>query len=94
LAKIGRWKECEAALQRLRGENADISVEAAEIKDYTEALQQHSESNIFELFQWKYAHSLIVGVGLMVLQQFGGVNGIAFYASSIFESAGFSGSVG
>ncbi|OAY42216.1 sugar transporter ERD6-like 5 [Manihot esculenta] len=94
LAKIGRWKECEAALQRLRGENADISDEAAEIKDYTEALQQHSESNIFELFQWKYAHSLIVGVGLMVLQQFGGVNGIAFYASSIFESAGFSGSVG
>lgn len=24
----------------------------------------------------------------MVLQQFGGVNGIVFYASSIFESAG------
>ncbi|KAE8675387.1 Sugar transporter ERD6-like 8 [Hibiscus syriacus] len=35
-----------------------------------------------------------VGVGLMVLQQFGGVNVIAFYASSIFISAGFSGSVG
>ncbi|CAN1232880.1 Sugar transporter ERD6-like 5 [Linum perenne] len=29
-----------------------------------------------------------VGVGLMVLQQFGGVNAIAFYASSIFVSAG------
>lgn len=29
-----------------------------------------------------------VGVGLMVLQQFGGVNAIAYYASSIFESAG------
>ncbi|KAJ9180190.1 hypothetical protein P3X46_008466 [Hevea brasiliensis] len=94
LAKIGRWKECEAALLRLRGENADISDEAAEIKDYTETLQQHSEAGIFELFRWKYAHSLIVGVGLMVLQQFGGVNGIAFYASSIFVSAGFSGTVG
>lgn len=30
----------------------------------------------------------------MVLQQFGGVNAIAFYASAIFISAGFSGSVG
>nr|GMD05873.1 sugar transporter ERD6-like 5 [Ipomoea batatas] len=30
----------------------------------------------------------------MVLQQFGGVNAIAYYASSIFESAGFSGRIG
>jgi hypothetical protein len=29
-----------------------------------------------------------VGVGLMALQQFGGVNGICFYASEIFVSAG------
>ncbi|KAA8545061.1 hypothetical protein F0562_019840 [Nyssa sinensis] len=94
LAKIGREKECEAALQRLRGENVDISQEADEIRDYTEALQQLSEAKILDLFQRKYAHSLIVGVGLMVLQQFGGANGIAFYASSIFASAGFSASVG
>ncbi|XP_050223707.1 sugar transporter ERD6-like 5 [Mercurialis annua] len=94
LAKNGLWKDSEAALQRLRGKNADISDEAAEIRDYTETLQRHSESSIFELFQRKYAYSLIVGVGLMVLQQFGGVNGVAFYASSIFLSAGFSGSVG
>ncbi|TYG47099.1 hypothetical protein ES288_D11G311000v1 [Gossypium darwinii] len=93
-AKIGKWKECEASLQCLRGNNADISNEASEIKDYTEQLQRLSESSVFDLFQKDYAWSLIVGVGLMVLQQFGGVNGIAFYASSIFISAGFSGSVG
>ncbi|KAI8547851.1 hypothetical protein RHMOL_Rhmol07G0227600 [Rhododendron molle] len=67
LAKNDRWLDCEAALQRLRGQSAYISVEATEIR---------------------------VGVGLMVLQQFGGVNGIAYYASAIFESAGFSGKVG
>ncbi|XP_030503575.2 sugar transporter ERD6-like 5 [Cannabis sativa] len=94
LAKIGRENECEAALQRLRGENANISKEVAEIKDYTETLGRLSEASITDLFQWRYAHSLLVGVGLMVLQQFGGVNGIAFYASAIFISAGFSGSVG
>ncbi|XP_019051468.1 PREDICTED: sugar transporter ERD6-like 5 [Nelumbo nucifera] len=90
LAKVGQAKESEAALQRLRGKHADISQESAEIRDYTEALQRLSEARILDLFQWKYAHSLIVGVGLMVLQQFGGVNGIAFYASAIFVSAGFS----
>uniref|UniRef100_A0A2N9IT39 Major facilitator superfamily (MFS) profile domain-containing protein n=1 Tax=Fagus sylvatica TaxID=28930 RepID=A0A2N9IT39_FAGSY len=94
LAKIGRKKECEVALQHLRGQNADISHEAAEIREYTETLQRLSEASVLDLFQRKYAHSLIVGVGLMVLQQFGGVNGIAFYASAIFISAGFSGSVG
>ncbi|KAK3441693.1 hypothetical protein EUGRSUZ_B02014 [Eucalyptus grandis] len=94
LAKTGRNKECEAALLRLRGKNADISQEAAEIWEYTETLQRLSEARILDLFQRKYAYSLIVGVGLMVLQQFGGVNGIAFYASFIFISAGFSGSVG
>ncbi|CAN4111202.1 unnamed protein product [Withania somnifera] len=62
--------------------------------DYTETLQGVSEAKIIDLFQKKYAHSLIVGVGLMVLQQFGGVNAIAYYASSIFESAGFSGRIG
>ncbi|KAL5566156.1 hypothetical protein UlMin_029320 [Ulmus minor] len=94
LAKIGRAKQSEAALQRLRGEKSDISREAAEIREYTETLQRLSEASIIDLFQWQYTRSLVVGVGLMVLQQFGGVNGIAFYASSIFISAGFSDSVG
>ncbi|KAG6701505.1 hypothetical protein I3842_08G168400 [Carya illinoinensis] len=59
LAKIGRERECETALQRLRGENADISQEAAEIRDYTETLQQLSEASFLDLFQPQYARSLI-----------------------------------
>ncbi|GAB2277520.1 hypothetical protein Dimus_012229 [Dionaea muscipula] len=94
LAKNGRWQDCENALKRLRGRNADILVEATELRDYTEITQCHSKERFLDLFQGRYTLSLIVGVGLMVLQQFGGVNGIAFYASSIFESAGFSGRVG
>ncbi|OVA11401.1 Sugar/inositol transporter [Macleaya cordata] len=95
LAKVGKLEDFEFALQCLRGKNANISQEAAEIRDYTETLQRLPDARVFDLFQRKYAHSLIVGVGLMVLQQFGGVNAIAFYASSIFVSAGFSsGSVG
>ncbi|KAK2976812.1 hypothetical protein RJ640_002211 [Escallonia rubra] len=94
LAIIGRNEDCESALQRLRGMNVDITKEAAEIREYTEVLKLLSNSSILDLFQRAYAHSLIVGVGLMVLQQLGGVNAIAYYASAIFVSAGFSGSVG
>ncbi|KAL5701560.1 hypothetical protein ACHQM5_026884 [Ranunculus cassubicifolius] len=94
LAKVGEKKGFEESLRRLRGKNANISEEEAEIRDYTETLQRLSEASLLDLFQKKYTRSLIVGVGLMVLQQFGGVNAVAFYASFIFVSAGFSSSVG
>ncbi|KAL8265827.1 hypothetical protein R6Q59_003171 [Mikania micrantha] len=94
LAKLGLWKDCESALHRLRGKDAEIFEEAAEIRDYTETLNQLSEARVFDLLQPEYAKSLIVGVGLMVLQQFEGVNAIAFYVDSIFISAGFSSSIG
>ncbi|XP_023526518.1 sugar transporter ERD6-like 16 isoform X2 [Cucurbita pepo subsp. pepo] len=61
LAKVGQEKEFLSALQKLRGKNADISTEAAQIQ---------------------------IGVGLMVFQQFGGINGIGFFASETFASAG------
>ncbi|GKV08913.1 hypothetical protein SLEP1_g20482 [Rubroshorea leprosula] len=94
LAKIGREKELEATLQRLRGKNVDISQEAADIRDYTETFQGTSEYRFLDLFQRRYADSLCVGVGLMVFQQMGGTNAIAYYASSIFEEAGFSSDIG
>ncbi|CAL5433105.1 unnamed protein product [Camellia sinensis] len=66
-AKVGQQKEFEAALQKLRGKDADTSQEAAEIQ---------------------------IAVGLMVCQQLGGINGVCFYNTSIFESAGFPSNVG
>ncbi|THG04481.1 hypothetical protein TEA_022653 [Camellia sinensis var. sinensis] len=66
-AKVGQRKEFEAALQKLRGKDADTSQEAAEIQ---------------------------IAVGLMVCQQLGGINGVCFYNTSIFESAGFPSNVG
>ncbi|OIT06226.1 PREDICTED: sugar transporter ERD6-like 7 [Nicotiana attenuata] len=94
LAKIGHQKEFELALRKLRGKDADISEEAAEIQDYIETLEKLPKVNLFDLFQRRYLSSLIVGVGLMVFQQFGGINGICFYTGSIFESSGFPSDVG
>ncbi|KAK2419164.1 Major facilitator superfamily protein [Trifolium repens] len=94
LAKVGRWEKSQSTLQRLRGKNADVSQEATDIRDFTETFQQQTEDSIIGLFQLQYLKSLTVGAGLIILQQFGGVNGIYFYASSIFVSAGFSKSIG
>ncbi|XP_016495255.1 sugar transporter ERD6-like 5 isoform X2 [Nicotiana tabacum] len=90
LSKIGLEEEVEASLQRLRGGNADISTEAAEIRDYTKTVRQLSGSDFMDLFSRKYARPLIVGTGLMALVQFGGNSGISSFASSIFRAAGCS----
>lgn len=94
LAKTGRDKDFEVALQKLRGKDADISEEANEIQDYIETLERLPKANVLDLFQRRYLRSVTIGVGLMVFQQFGGINGVCFYASNIFESAGFSSSLG
>ncbi|KAJ0078551.1 hypothetical protein Patl1_22730 [Pistacia atlantica] len=93
LEKIGKEKEFETTLQRLRGKNADISQEAADIRDHIET-QQESEARWLDLFQRRYANSLIIGVGLMLLQQLAGVSGMVYYTSTIFEKSGFSTSTG
>lgn len=94
LAKKGAQKEFEVALRKLRGKDADITDEAEEIQNYIEELERLPKASIFELFQRRYLRSVTIGVGLMVFQQFGGINGICFYVSNIFETAGFSPSIG
>lgn len=89
LAKVGRQKEFEIALQRLRGKDADVSIEASEIKEFIETIENLPKAGVQDLFNRAYIRPVIVGVGLMVFQQFVGINGILFYASETFVSAGF-----
>ncbi|XP_048635286.1 putative sugar transporter ERD6-like 13 [Brassica napus] len=95
LSRNGRVKESEVALQRLRGGNStNITKEAAEIKKYMEKLQESKEDGLLELFKPRYSRAVIVGIGLLVLQQLGGLSGYTFYMSSIFNKAGFPNNVG
>lgn len=88
LAKLGREKEFEASLQRLRGTNSDISEEAVDIRDAIEILKQTSaETRTLELFQRRYAYAVIVGVGLILLQTFGGNSAVSYYLGTIFAKA-------
>ncbi|KAK6915530.1 Major facilitator, sugar transporter-like, partial [Dillenia turbinata] len=74
--KVGRQKEFEAVLRLLRGKNADISPESAEIR----AIFKVSNDSICRDLGW----SRINGTATVWR-----ANAIRFYASSIFESAGF-----
>ncbi|XP_021772970.1 sugar transporter ERD6-like 5 [Chenopodium quinoa] len=94
LVKVGHEKGCESTLRRLRGKNFDIAHEAAQIKDCAETIDQVSQDSFFDVFQMKYAFALTISLGLMALASFGGTNGILFYATTTFESAGVSGKLG
>ncbi|KAK8633735.1 hypothetical protein V6N13_014573 [Hibiscus sabdariffa] len=94
LAKVGRDKELEAALLCLRGDKADISDEAAEIKDFVESLKSFSKEGIFDIFQKKYVRPLLLVVGMLVLLNLGGVNAFTYYSGVIFVSSGISSMVG
>ncbi|KAL6581842.1 hypothetical protein OROMI_005856 [Orobanche minor] len=55
-----------------------------------DALRDLPKVRMLELFDGKYMRPLIIGMGLMVLQQLGGINGIGFYTSETLVAAGFS----
>ncbi|WCJ23599.1 Major facilitator superfamily protein [Euphorbia peplus] len=90
LMKVGREKEFLTSLQKLRGEGADVTHEAAEIKDNIQTLGAEPETRFLDLFQRQYIRFVFVGVALMIFQQFVGINGIQFYVSETFVSAGLS----
>ncbi|EOY11269.1 hypothetical protein QUC31_009566 [Theobroma cacao] len=94
LAMVGYQNEFHAALQMLHGHNADVSGEEAEIQDSLAILQHLPKATAKDLFRKRNLHLVIIGVGLMVFQQFSGYNGIVFYADQIFTSAGVPPNVG
>ncbi|CAN6345824.1 unnamed protein product [Urochloa humidicola] len=88
LAKMNLMDDCETSLQVLRGFDADITAEVNDIKRAVTSANKRTTIRFQELNQKKYRTPLILGIGLLVLQQLSGVNGILFYASSIFKAAG------
>ncbi|PSS31337.1 Sugar transporter ERD6-like [Actinidia chinensis var. chinensis] len=92
LAKMGMTEEFETSLQVLRGFDTDISVEVNEIKRSVASTRRKTTIRFSELKQRRYWFPLMIGIGLLVLQQLTGVNGVLFYSSTIFEAAGISSS--
>ncbi|KAG2303291.1 hypothetical protein Bca4012_062085 [Brassica carinata] len=92
LAKMGLTDDFETSLQVLRGFDTDITVEVNEIKRSVASSTKRSAIRFVDLKRRRYYFPLMVGIGLLVLQQLGGINGVLFYSSTIFKSAGVSSS--
>ncbi|KAF5201579.1 Sugar transporter erd6-like [Thalictrum thalictroides] len=92
LAKMGLMDDFEVSLQVLRGFDTDISLELNEIKRSVASPTRRTAIRFSDLKQRRYWFPLMVGIGLLVLQQLSGINGILFYSSNIFKAAGISSS--
>ncbi|KAF8008312.1 hypothetical protein BT93_K2096 [Corymbia citriodora subsp. variegata] len=92
LGKKDYRRELEASLKVLRGFDTDISHELNEIKTSVESTSEGTAITFAELKQKRYRFPLMVGVGLLMLRQLSGINGVLFYSTTIFENAGFSSS--
>ncbi|XP_042026501.1 sugar transporter ERD6-like 6 isoform X3 [Salvia splendens] len=90
LAKMGLHEDAETSLQVLRGFETDITNELNEIKKSVASSTKRTAIRFSELKRRRYWYPLMVGIGLLVLQQLSGINGVLFYSSSIFQSAGIS----
>ncbi|XP_062155580.1 sugar transporter ERD6-like 4 [Alnus glutinosa] len=92
LAKMGMTEDFEASLQVLRGFGTDISIEVNEIKRSVASTGKRTTIRFSDLKRKRYWFPLTIGIGLLVLQQLSGINGVLFYSSNIFTSAGVSSS--
>lgn len=88
LAKMGMMEDFEVSLQVLRGFDTDISLEVNEIKRAVASASKRTTMRFAELKQRRYWLPLMIGNGLLILQQLSGINGVLFYSSTIFETAG------
>ncbi|CAD6332829.1 unnamed protein product [Miscanthus lutarioriparius] len=88
LAKMNLMEDCETSLQVLRGFETDITTEVNDIKRDVTSSSKRTTISFQELNQKKYHTPLLLGIGLLVLQNLSGINGVLFYASSIFKAAG------
>ncbi|KAI4327604.1 hypothetical protein L6164_020043 [Bauhinia variegata] len=90
LAEMGMTERFEASLQALRGPQADITIEAEGIRGSLASNNKADTIQLADLKKRRYWFPLMVGIGLLVLQQLTGINGVFFYSSKIFASAGIS----
>lgn len=92
LAKMGMTEDFESSLQVLRGFDTDITAEVNDIKRSVASTTKRTAIRFADLKRKRYWFPLMVGIGLLLLQQLSGINGILFYSSNIFQNAGISSS--
>lgn len=88
LVKKDKNEEAGKALKTLRGDKYDCDKELCELKAEEDSLRANSLTlgESFALRSTKKA--TFIALGLMLFQQFSGINAVIFYTNKIFEAAG------
>ncbi|WP_122050273.1 sugar porter family MFS transporter [Asaia bogorensis] len=82
----GRHAEALETLASLRASRAEAE---SEIRDIEEGLQQKQRGFSMFLENPNFRRSVMLGIGLQIVQQLTGINIVMYYAPRIFEVAGF-----
>lgn len=85
LVSRGHQQKALEILRRIRGDGVQAEAELAAIQS---SLQQQ-QGNWKMLFGRIIRPTILIGVGLAIIQQVTGINTIIYYAPTIFEMAGF-----
>lgn len=85
LISRGRAEKAKEALRRIYGD----CDEAAEVSKIRSSMLHEEQGSFRELAAKWMRPALIVGIGLMFIQQATGINTIIYYAPTIFQLAGF-----
>lgn len=97
LARKDNFEAAEAVLVRIRGLDADHPYVRAEVAEIRRQVEQRSTVKMTRKQQFKklfapgVRNRMGIGMALMFLQSFTGVNIITYYAPRIFETLGISG---
>lgn len=82
---IDKNEKAKNALQWLRGKNADVTQEFGEIENANHMGKNEEMPGYLSLFSKMYAKPLLISMGLMLFQQFSGINAFIFYTVKIFK---------
>ncbi len=90
LVAKNRVQEAKEVLTRLRA-SEDIAFEMAEIEEDVAATAMLPTASLEDLWVSKpIRRAVLLGCGLMMLQQLSGINTVMYYSASIYNMAGFS----
>lgn len=89
LVSAGKRDEAIRSLKRLRGSHIDVLPELEEIELAVASDSTSASGSFSDLFKGGAKKAMVIGVGLMLFQQFSGINSVIFFSGQIFDDAGF-----
>ncbi|XP_011804377.1 PREDICTED: solute carrier family 2, facilitated glucose transporter member 2 isoform X2 [Colobus angolensis palliatus] len=88
--KLDEEVKAKQSLKRLRGYD-DVTKDINEMRKEREEASSEQKVSIIQLFtNSSYRQPILVALMLHMAQQFSGINGIFYYSTSIFQTAGIS----